>query len=97
MCVQPNVTRRPSKVWSTGSTVHELAVAKFVKSKYKIWDRVAEKNTLILEIPEFPYRTAKGSFHIKTSLKRSVVSIRNRFVTDTQAHDDIIHAYRASV
>jgi len=52
---------------------------------------------LLLEILEIPYSTLKGSFRTKTSLIRSVISIRHRLVTDRQTDRHTTTAYTALV
>jgi len=53
--------------------------------------------SLLLEILEITYSTLKGSFRTKTSLIRSVISIRHRLVTDRQTDRHTTTAYTALV
>jgi len=63
----------------SGSTVDEFC-GKISKSR--VWGKVSDRSTIIVEVPEFLYNTVRGCCHAKTSSIRLVVLIQYRLVTD---------------
>ena len=85
---KPRAPIRLSTLLTTPSN-DRLAMAKFSKSR--VWDKVSERSTLFLELPEFPYNTvyamSKEAFMPKISSIHLALLIEHPVVTETGQTD----------